>query len=114
MPSGTEFSIQQIKFEFLSYLKEFGGNGRDWFIGCAEAPPEDDDLGATTHVPDEAIWIRKPALSARAARMVRDHMVSRHQVQAAPGLAGDESGRWIYMYRLKPEDRLPLVETRPA
>jgi hypothetical protein len=91
-PAG--YSVQQIKFEFLSYIKEFGASGLDWFIGCANEPSAHGERADI--VPDNAIWICKPALSERAARMVHDHMVSRHQVRIAPG-AG--SGNWIYMYR---------------
>ena len=33
--SAMVFSPQQIKFEFLSYIKEFGGRPEEWRVGCA-------------------------------------------------------------------------------
>lgn len=106
------YSVQQIKFEFLSYIKEFGADGADWFIGCSTEPAAQGE--SATNVPDGAIWICKPALSARAARMVHDHMVSRHQVQIAPGSAPVDAGNWIFMYRSGCRADLSPVETQSA
>jgi hypothetical protein len=98
MSNAANYSIQQIKFEFLSYIKEFGGRGTDWFIGMAEALPDPHSEDAGINASAKTIWICKPALSARAARLVRDHMTSRHGVRDAQDGAL-EGGSWIYMYR---------------
>lgn len=103
------YSVQQIKFEFLSYIKEFGANGADWLIGCSTGPSLSGESAAI--VPDDAIWICKPALSPRAARLVQDHMISRHQVQIAPGAEQVEAGNWIFMYRSGQSASLSPVET---
>lgn len=110
MNATTGYSVQQIKFEFLSYMKEFGANGADWFIGCSTGPTVCGESAAI--VPEAMIWISKPALSARAARMVHEHMVSRHRVQIAPGAGAVEAGNWIYMYRDRCGDETSTVETQ--
>lgn len=106
------YSVQQIKFDFLSYIKEFGADGADWCISCSTEPVAQGEHGPT--VPDGAIWICKPALSPRAARMVHDHMVSRHQVQIAPRSASAAAGNWIFMYRSGRRADLFPVETQRA
>ncbi|WP_175544428.1 hypothetical protein [Mesorhizobium sp. YR577] len=92
------YSVQQIKFELLSYLKEFGGKGSDWTIGCMQGPPDGGELAASNN-PEGVIWICKPALSARAARLVWDHMVSRHRLHVLPEQSAVEDGSWVLMFR---------------
>ena len=89
----TAYSVQQIKFEFISYVKEFGADFREWSVGLA------DDAAAALfgeHGVDEArdIWLWKPAVSPGAAAMVRAWMCER---QGAIPLDGD--GREVFLFK---------------
>lgn len=93
------FSVQQIKFEFLSYIKEFGGSGPDWATGLAgKACAADIARGAGVEL-DRLIWICKPALSSRAAALVHDHMVARHQLRAIPNISPASDQNWVFICR---------------
>ena len=101
-----QYSVQQIKFEFLSYIKEFGGTGSDWFIGLAEGSSGEDISKRTDISQQRLIWICKPALSARAAVLVHDHMVARHQVRSLDHNLQSPGKSWVFLCR---EDRGPNV-----
>lgn len=101
------YSVQQIKFELLSYLKEFGTHGPDWTIALVRGP---DDAAIKHVVNDESdaqIWICKPAISAKAAQIIAQHMVSRFNVNFLPTLEIlDANGEynpsdlsWVMMFR---------------
>lgn len=102
------YSVQQIKFELLSYLKEFGSNGPEWHIqivtGTDDAPllEHDEDDNA----PD--IWIGKPAINERAASIIMDYMVRRFGVvEIASGDGKSVSGdvrNWVFMYKRAADD----------
>ena len=63
------FSVQQIKFELLAYMKEFGGAFGDWYVGVSNDAEE--ALFAQHGVRrDEDIWIYKPALTGKATHTV--------------------------------------------
>ena len=74
------FSSQQIKFEFLSYIKEFDLDPSAWRVGLAE-----DARTAlfTDNGVDEAtdIWIWKPAATAAAAAIVFSFFTHRVGIQ---------------------------------
>ena len=87
------YSVQQIKFEFISYVKEFGADFSAWSVGVAE------DAAAALfrdHGVDEArdIWLWKPEVSPAAAAMVRDWICGR---QGATALVGE--GRQVFLFR---------------
>lgn len=90
------YSVQQIKFEFISYVKEFGGDFREWSIGVADDAPK--ALFEINKVdPARDIWLWKPAVSASAAAMVHAWMTGRQQAHA---VAGDvASGASVFMFR---------------
>jgi hypothetical protein len=98
-----KYSIQQIKFELLSYLKEFGTDGAEWTIQLTTGT---DDQAVRSLRDDQTrslIWICKPTLSERAAALIKDHMVSRFGMQCpseagVPVPAGAERN-WVLMYR---------------
>ncbi|WP_422370043.1 hypothetical protein [Hoeflea sp.] len=97
------YSIQQIKFELLSYLKEFGTNGADWTIQLTTGT-EDKAVSSLRDAKAPAIiWICKPTLSERAASLIKEHMVSRFGMQS-PDFEEDASAsraerNWVLMYR---------------
>lgn len=74
------FSPQQIKFEFLSYIKEFDLDPAAWRIGLAEdacvALFSDNGVDEATD-----IWIWKPAASAAAAGIVFSFFTQRFGIR---------------------------------
>lgn len=89
------YSVQQIKFEFLSYIKEFGGRAEEWRVGVAEDGRR--ALFELNGVDEERdVWLWKPALSANAARMVRDFFAGRMNLAPA---ADDAAGACVFIYR---------------
>lgn len=94
------FSVQQIKFECLSYIKEFGAKTDDWAIGMAEDP----EHALFSHCgidPESDIWLWKPALSHTAARTVFDFMVGRYRLVPVDGFAAEAQGSCVFMYRVR-------------
>lgn len=89
------FSVQQIKFEFLMYIKEFGGRAADWRVGLAADAPAA-LFGAQKVDPDADVWLWKPALSAAAARTVFRYMTEQFHVPAAEGAT---DGACVFLFR---------------
>lgn len=94
------FSVQQIKFEFLSVIKEFGGDGRDWQVALSDSPPAE-ALAREGLDPADYVFIGKPAASPRAAVIVREFMTGRCRVAEAPSADGSADLHWIYLFREK-------------
>lgn len=94
------FSPQQVKFEFLSYIKEFGGRPADWCVGCADDPAH--ALFAHNAVDAERdIWLWKPTLSPAAARIVFRYLTEQLHVPAAE----EQAGRCIFLFRRGPVEK---------
>lgn len=88
------FSPQQVKFEFLSYIKEFGGRPAEWHVGCADDAAQ--ALFAQHAVDAESdIWLWKPTLSAAAARIVFRYLTEQLHVPAAD----DRPGRCVFLFK---------------
>ena len=89
------YSVQQIKFEFISYVKEFGADFHEWSVGIADDARQ--ALFETNGV-DEAgdIWLWKPALTPAAANMIRSWLVERHGVTDA---SANAPGREIFLFK---------------
>jgi hypothetical protein len=79
------FSAQQVKFEFLSYIKEFGGDPTDWRIGSGT-----DAQGALFERNgidrERDIWLWKPTPSPAAANIVLRFFIERMGVPATDDL----------------------------
>lgn len=92
------YSVQQIKFEFLSYIKEFGGNGSEWTIGLLNEDEHQQLALSDSPKNADLIWICKPALSPNAARIVSDYFISRFGTkQATDSVAGPDKN-WVHMF----------------
>jgi len=95
------YSVQQIKFDCLTYIKEFGARMDEWVIGMADDPEKAlFDACGVDQVRD--IWLWKPALSPAAARTVIDFMTIRYQVNPAPGFDAGRVGHCIFMFKKLP------------
>jgi len=92
------FSAQQIKFEFLSYIKEFGGRPEEWRVGCAvDAQRALFEQAGVDRERD--IWLWKPALSPAAARIVFRYLTEQLRVQSA---VNSEPGANIFLFKRGP------------
>ena len=92
------YSVQQIKFELISYVKEFGGDFTQWSVGTSEDAPK--ALFETHQVdPVRDIWLWKPALTPAAAEIVARWMTDRQRAVAV----GENRGDHVYMFRKEPE-----------
>lgn len=89
------FSPQQVKFEFLSYIKEFGTEPSGWRIGSG--------VNAETALFEENgvdrerdIWLWKPLLSPAAAAIVLRYMTEQLKIPLADTSA---KGPMLYLFR---------------
>lgn len=97
----TSYSIQQIKFECLLYIKEFGSQMDQWVMGVASKPQE----ALASHGVDVSrdIWMWKPALSPAAARAVLEFFTGRYQVRPAPPQEGEVGAHCVFMFKKPPQ-----------
>ena len=98
--AGAACSVQQIKFDCISYIKEFGADAGQWVGGsCAISRDELFRLHAIDPVGD--VWLWKPAMSTAAARTVARFLQGRLGVGA--GTAADAGeGRFVFLFRRSP------------
>lgn len=89
------YSVQQIKFEFVSYVKEFGADFREWSVGVAEDARRALFLENGVDETDD-VWLWKPALTPVAADMIRSWLVDRHGVA---NIDAGASGREIFLFK---------------
>lgn len=68
-PLSEVYSVQQIKYEFLLYMKGLGGPFSDWYVG-ASSDPVQSIAGTPAAEGDASPWMYKPALSARATQTI--------------------------------------------
>ena len=91
-------SVQQIKWEILSYMKEFGGEFGDYYVGIAADPKM--TLSEIHNVDMEKDpWLYKQALSFTAARTVQRFFIDRLHVDGTPILEGNEETDCVYVYK---------------
>ena len=91
------FSVQQIKYELLGYIKEFDQTFENWFVGIAEDPRKTlvDIHGVAL---DTDRWIYKQALSFTAARTVQAYFLERLKTDGVMVTRGDENLDCGYAY----------------
>lgn len=97
-------SVQQIKYEVLAYIREFGGRYEEWVLGVADRPRE---RMTETHGVDLAadIWLYKQATTPRACATVLGFF-ERLGVQIAGPAPDDPDWDCVYLFRLAPHTRL--------
>jgi hypothetical protein len=82
------YSVQQLLFDSMSYIKEFGRSGADWHVAVTSADLCGRELGYE-------VWLHRPALSQRAAETVAACLRSRFGVQPLPN--APELGRFVFL-----------------
>ena len=92
------YSITQIQFECLRYIKEFGADPGAWLVGTCVEPEQHlrDTFGADR---DQGIWLAKPALTASAATAVVDTLHARYRVPRAVPSCTDPSARTVFLVK---------------
>ena len=92
------YSVQQIKYDILAYIKEFGGDFFDYYVGIAVKPEE---ALFETHKVDKTNdpWLYRQTLSSIAARTVQDYFFNRLKVDADPALDRNDEPNWVYAYK---------------
>lgn len=100
------FSVQQIKYEFLLYIKGLGGDFGDWYIGCA-ADPERAlfEVHGVDRIGDP--WIYKPALTGKATHTLVRYFRDVLHTDAPPEQGPQEGCSYAYAFRKS-------AMTRPA
>ncbi len=107
------YSVQQIKFECLAYIKEYGGDPAAWVVLASEAPTP--ALFARWGV-DQArdIWMCKPALSLKAALNVVGFLRDRMGVAPPPDDAVSPDARFVLLYRKQARPGPPALDPAGA
>lgn len=68
------YSVSQIQYDCLSYIKEFGARPAEWTVGtCA------DPAGWRREAADTP-WLTRPALTAKAAQAVVERLCRHYGV----------------------------------
>lgn len=92
------YSVQQIKFEIFGYIKEFGSNFDDWFVGISSDPK---NTMCDQHQVDEIkdIWLYKQAVSFGACRTIQSYFLENLKTDGLPILEGNEDMDCIYLFK---------------
>ncbi len=93
------YSVQQIKFECLAYIKEYGANPQAWVVLPCEQPTDAvfEHCGVDR---SRDIWMCKPALSVKAALTVVRFLRDRMGVAAPPqDHLITPAARYVLLYR---------------
>ena len=92
------YSVQQIKFDIMAYIKEFGSEFGDWYVGIAEDPKS--ALFETHKVdPDKDIWLYKQALTFSACRTVQKYFLDSLDTDGEHITSGSESTDCVYLFK---------------
>ena len=88
-------SPQQVKFEFLTYIKEFDVDAETWRVGST------DDAELALFVENDVdkqndIWLWKPLLTSAEARIVLRYMTQQFGVPLADQ---SKEGPIVYLFR---------------
>ncbi len=92
------YSVQQIKFEILAYIKEFGGDFNDWYVGIAADPKGTLFKTHKVHQEDD-IWLHKQALTFTACKTIQRYFLDILKTDGEAVLEGDEDTDCVYLYK---------------
>jgi hypothetical protein len=98
------FSVQQVKYEFLAYIKEFDPTFSNWYVGLADQPRQ--ALFERHGVRDaEDPWLYKQRLTNRAARTVQQYFIEHRETAGAPSMEQSEDVDCVYLYKVAAHTR---------
>lgn len=91
-------SVQQMKFEMFAYIKEFGADFSQWYVGIAIDPKE--TLQAIHGLDLEAdIWLYKQATSFKACRAVLIYFIEMLNVDGTIPSHGTKDMDCVFLYK---------------
>jgi len=92
------YSVQQIKYEVLAYIKEFGGDFSDYYVGLTDDPQK---ALFTTHKldRDKDPWLYKQALTHGAAWTIQKYFLSQLKSDGQPPTNNNEDTDCVYVYK---------------
>jgi len=94
------YSVQQIKYEFLLYMKGLGGHFGEWYVGGSGSPEE--ALFREHGVGELVPWMYKPAVSANAVRTLLRYFRNVLHTDGDDPEQIDEGARCAYLFRKGP------------
>ena len=106
------FSVQQIKYEFLAYIKGLGGRFGDWYVGVSE-DPERDLFEAHRLERTSDPWIYKPALTSRASATVLRYFRENLKTDGADPADVPDRATFVFLFR-KSAQTFPSLKLVPA
>ena len=103
------YSVQQIKFEILAYIKEFDPDFSNWYIGISSNPKV---VMREAHGVDEAhdAWFCKQAVSFRACETIRSYFTEKLKVDGTRIAGTAEDGNWVYLFRKSSRTRPEVIQ----
>jgi hypothetical protein len=92
------YSVQQIKYEILAYIKEFGGDFSEYYVGLTDDPQK---ALFSTHKLDRKKdpWLYKQALTHQAARTAHEYFLNLLKTDGAPASDNSEDTDCVYVYK---------------
>ncbi len=98
------FSVQQVKYEFLAYIKEFDPVFSNWCVGVADQPKQTlFDLHGVRDAEDP--WLYKQLLTNRAARTVQEYFIEHLKTAGAKATEQSEDVDCVYLYKIADHTR---------
>jgi hypothetical protein len=92
------YSVQQIRYDCLAFIKELGGSFADFVIGVGENPRSALFTVHNVH-PERDAWMYRQALSFAAVRTVNNYFVGKLGVDGAEVTSGPDDCDCIYLYK---------------
>lgn len=92
------YSVQQIKFDVLAYVKEFSIHWTDWYIGVTD-DPQVALFGTHGLDRDLDIWLYKQAVSFAACRNVQKYYLETHKMDGELVSNGTADTDCVYLYK---------------
>ncbi len=91
------YSVQQIKFDILAYVKEFNSDFTGWYVGITEDPQK---MLFETHGldRDKDIWLYKQAVSFAACRTVQRFYIENRKMDGHLAQNGSVDTDCVYLY----------------
>ena len=92
------YSVQQVKYEILAYIKEFGGHFGDYYVGIASDPKEE---LFSIHNVDKTIdpWLYKQLLTAQAAQTAQSYFINRLKTDGDVHQIMNDEMDCVYVYK---------------
>lgn len=98
------FSVQQIKFDILAYVKEFGSDFRGWYVGVSD-DPQAALFGKHGLDREKDIWLYKQAVSFTACRTVQKYYIERRNMDGHLVDSASADTDCVYLYKKSERSR---------